>query len=161
MDLLFMLLAYVVTVIGRIRMAWWWVWRVLFLLFPTLFLPIAFLFNQFNVIAILQQIRFIRWWVWRWYVWIRVYWYVRFSILLWQFRCLCQWRRVWIFVLTGIDSIGDVVPLFVFVPIGVESKGGRLIGVESKCGQLIESFWRPKSWSTTLSLLVSQTLFKL
>ena len=39
-----------------------------------------------------------------------------------------------IFVLTGIDSIGDFVSLFVFVPSGVESKGGRLI----------ELFWRPK-----------------
>ena len=38
------------------------------------------------------------------------------------------------FVLTGIESIGDVVPLFVFVAIGVESKGGRLI----------ELFWRLK-----------------
>ena len=38
------------------------------------------------------------------------------------------------FVLTGIDSIGDVVPLFMFAPIGIESKGGRLTG----------SFWRPK-----------------
>ena len=28
------------------------------------------------------------------------------------------------FVLTGIESIGDTVPLFVFVPRGVESKGG-------------------------------------
>ena len=39
-----------------------------------------------------------------------------------------------IFVPTGIDSIGDVVPLFMFAPIGIESKGGRLTG----------SFWRPK-----------------
>ena len=47
------------------------------------------------------------------------------------------------FVPTGIESIGDVVllfvprlvPLFVFVPRGVESKAG----------QLIEIFWRPKS----------------
>ena len=29
-----------------------------------------------------------------------------------------------VFVLTGIESIGDVVPLVVFVPKGVESKGG-------------------------------------
>ena len=39
-----------------------------------------------------------------------------------------------VFVLTGIKSIGDVVLLVVFVPRGVESKRGRLIG----------SFWRPK-----------------
>ena len=38
------------------------------------------------------------------------------------------------FVLTGIESLGDVVMLVVFVPIGVESKGGQLIG----------SFWCPK-----------------
>ena len=35
---------------------------------------------------------------------------------------------------TGIDSLGDVVLLVVFVTRGVESKGGRLI----------ESFWCPK-----------------
>ena len=40
-----------------------------------------------------------------------------------------------IFVPTGIKSIGDVDLLFVFVPKGVDSKGGRLI----------ELFWRPKS----------------
>ena len=39
------------------------------------------------------------------------------------------------FAPTGIKSLGDVVPLVVFVPRGVESKGD----------QLIESFWRPKS----------------
>ena len=39
-----------------------------------------------------------------------------------------------IFVLTGIDSIGGDVPLVVFVPRGVESKVGQIIG----------SFWRPK-----------------
>ena len=40
-----------------------------------------------------------------------------------------------VFFLTGIESIGDVFPLVVFVPIGFESKGG----------QLIEIFWRPNS----------------
>ena len=39
------------------------------------------------------------------------------------------------FVLIVIYSIGEVVPLVVFVPIGVDSKGGRFI----------EIFWRPKS----------------
>ena len=34
-----------------------------------------------------------------------------------------------ILVLTGIKSIGDVVPLVVFAPKGVESKGGRLIKI--------------------------------
>ena len=29
-----------------------------------------------------------------------------------------------VFLMTGIDSIGEVVPLVVFVPIGVESKCG-------------------------------------
>ena len=32
-----------------------------------------------------------------------------------------------VFVATGIDSIGEVVPLFVFVPREVKSKGGQLI----------------------------------
>ena len=40
-----------------------------------------------------------------------------------------------VFVPTGIKLIGDVVPLFTSVPIGVDSKVGRLI----------ELFWRPKS----------------
>ena len=40
-----------------------------------------------------------------------------------------------IFVPTGIEPIGDVVPLVVFVLRGVESKGGRLM----------ELLWRPKS----------------
>ena len=40
-----------------------------------------------------------------------------------------------VFVLTGIDSIDDVVLLVVFVPRGAESKVVRLI----------ELFWRPKS----------------
>ena len=40
-----------------------------------------------------------------------------------------------VIVLTGIESFGDVVPLVMFVQIGVESKGSRLI----------EIFWRPKS----------------
>ena len=32
-----------------------------------------------------------------------------------------------VFVLTGIESIGDVVPLVVFIPNGIDSKVGRLI----------------------------------
>ena len=40
-----------------------------------------------------------------------------------------------VFVPIGIESNCDVSTLFVFVPIGVKSKGGRLI----------EIFWRPKS----------------
>ena len=40
-----------------------------------------------------------------------------------------------VFVTTGIESIGDVVPLVVFIPRGVKSKGG----------QFIELFRRPKS----------------
>ena len=38
------------------------------------------------------------------------------------------------FFLTGIESIGDFIPVVLFVPRGVESKGGRLM----------EIFWRPK-----------------
>ena len=53
-----------------------------------------------------------------------------------------------IFVPTGIDSIGDVVLLVLFVPKGVESKSG----------QLIEIFCR----STSLfPFLVSKSVFKL
>ena len=40
-----------------------------------------------------------------------------------------------VFVLIGIESIGEVIPLVVFITILVDSKGGRLI----------EIFWRPKS----------------
>ena len=39
------------------------------------------------------------------------------------------------FVPTGTESIGDVVSLFLFVPRGVESKGGRLM----------ELYWRAKT----------------
>ena len=39
-----------------------------------------------------------------------------------------------VFVPTGIESIGDIVMLFVFVLRGVESKGG----------QVIQLFWCPK-----------------
>ena len=38
------------------------------------------------------------------------------------------------FVPTGIESLGDVFTFVMFAPIGVESKGGRIIG----------SFWCPK-----------------
>ena len=38
------------------------------------------------------------------------------------------------FFLIGIESNCDIIPLFVFVPIRVDSK----------VGQLIEIFWRPK-----------------
>ena len=38
----------------------------------------------------------------------------------------------WVFVPTGIESIGDVVPLVVFVPIGVDSKIGRFIEIFSR-----------------------------
>ena len=58
---------------------------------------IAFLINRFTVIAILWQIIFVWWWVWRWWVWIWFPWYVLFSILLWQFCWLCQWRKLWQF----------------------------------------------------------------
>ena len=40
-----------------------------------------------------------------------------------------------IFFPTGIRLIGDVVPLVMFVPIGIESNGG----------QLIEIFWHTRS----------------
>ena len=53
-----------------------------------------------------------------------------------------------IFVPTGIESIGDVVPLVVLVLRGVESKGGGLI----------ELFWRLKS---LFSLLVSKSVLVL
>ena len=38
-----------------------------------------------------------------------------------------------VFVLTGVESTGEVAPFFVFIPIVFESKGGGLI----------ELFWRP------------------
>ena len=56
-----------------------------------------------------------------------------------------------VFFLTRIESIGDVVPFFFSVPIGVKSKGGRLI----------ELFWRPKSLFTTPPLLVSKSILEL
>ena len=37
-----------------------------------------------------------------------------------------------VFVLTRINSIVDVIPIVVFVPIGIESKVGRLIEIFSR-----------------------------
>ena len=156
-----------VTVTGRIRIAWRWFWRFLFLVFLILFIFIAFIsfgFNvidviiwircilasRFNAILIIWRIIFAQWRAWRWWVWLWVRWCVWFSFSLWWIRwsCCricwsCQWHGVWCFVPTGIESIGDVLPLVMYVPKVVDSKGGWLI----------EIFWRPKSW---FSLLVSK-----
>ena len=147
MALLFTSLVYVVTAVGRIRIVQQCVWRVLFLVFLTLFLSIAFLSVWFTVICIIRKIIFVRWWVWQWWVWL----WVSYSVGCVGDSVVRIDKSVGcvigvgsgIFVLTGIKSIGDVVPLVVFVPKVVESKGGRLI----------EIFWRPKSW---FSLLVSK-----
>ena len=53
-----------------------------------------------------------------------------------------------VFVLTGIESIGDFVLLVMFVPIGVESK----------VGWIIEIFSDSKYW---IYLIVSKSLLKL
>ena len=37
------------------------------------------------------------WWVLRLWVWLRVLWYVVFSLSLWLLRWLCQWRGIWNF----------------------------------------------------------------
>ena len=97
--------------------------------------------------AIIQRMRFFQWWFWQWWVWIWVPWYMHFSF--------CSGKPVGsvigvgsgYFVPTGIESIGDVVLLCVFVPRVVEFKGGWLI----------EIFWRPKSWFTAPLLLVSKS----
>ena len=74
-----MSLASVITVIGGIRIvARLWVWRLIFLVFPALFILIAFLF--------------LLWLVWRWWFWVRVIWYVLFFIFIWKFRWSCQWN---------------------------------------------------------------------
>ena len=148
MALLFTSLASVITVVGRIRIAWWQVWRVLFLVHPTLFILISFLFNLFTVIAIIRLIIFIQWWAWRWWVWIRVLWYVWFPFCSGNYVDSVSDVGSGVFVLTGIESIGDVVTLVVFVPRGVKSK----------CGRFIEIFWLPESW---FSLLVSKSVFAL
>ena len=51
------------------------------------------------------------------------------------------------FFLIGIESIDEVVPLFVLKTLRVDSKVGRLIKiyVKSKVGRLIEIFSRSKS----------------
>ena len=96
-------------------------------MFTTLFLLIAFLFNFFTGIAILQRIIF-------------------FDdesdndgsgsgspgTCAFPFCSVNSISRVSgvgfsVFVLTGIESIGDVVMLVVFVSREVDSKGGRLI----------------------------------
>ena len=49
---------------------------------------------------------------------------MRFSNLLWKFCWLCQWRRIWRFFPTGIESIGDgKMVKCVFVPTRIESIG--------------------------------------
>ena len=81
--------ASVITVVWQIRIVtWWWVWRLIFPVFLTLFLLIAFIF--------------IWWWVWQWWVWVRVIWYVPFSILLWWngemlFSILLWWNGEMLF----------------------------------------------------------------
>ena len=155
MAILFMFLASVGTFIGRIRIAWRWVWRVLFLCFWRFFF-----LSLFFLIGLLELLSFDE---------------------LYLFAdesdnngsgsgspSTCDFpfcsgksvgsvgesvgcvRRVGyiFFVLTGIKSIGDVVLLVMFVPREVESKGGRLI----------ELFWRPKSW---FSLLVSKSVLEI
>ena len=106
---LFTLLASAVTVVGRIIIDWQWVWRVLFLLFLTLFLCIKFRFVWFTVIGFIRRIRFVRLRVRKWWVWLRVRWYVSFYFSLWRIhwscqrlrwscqriRWSCQWRGVW------------------------------------------------------------------
>ena len=88
----------VITIVGRIIIvAWWWVWRIIFLVFLTIFLLMSFIFIWFTRVAIIWRIRFVRWWVWWWWVWVRFPWYVCFSILLWQLCWSCQWRRIWNF----------------------------------------------------------------
>ena len=84
-------LAYIVTVVGPIRISQQWVWRVLFILFLTIFLFIVFLSVGFSIIAIIQQIRFSWWWMWQWWVWIRFRWYVPFYFFYLRFRWLCWW----------------------------------------------------------------------
>ena len=77
-------LASVITVVGRIRIvARRWVRRVIFLLFSTLFLIVAFLFLQ--------------WKLWKWWVWVQVIQYICVSILLWKFCWLCQYSWFWVF----------------------------------------------------------------
>ena len=100
--LIFVSLAYIVTVVRRIRIAQRWFGIVLFPVFPTIFLCIAFLSFGFTVIAISRQIRFFQWWVWQWWVWPWVRWYVCFFFFLWkvrwsclQFRWSCSWRGFW------------------------------------------------------------------
>ena len=104
MALLFALLAYVVTVIRRIRIDWRWVWRIPFFLFLTFFLFIKFPSFGCNVTPIIRQIWFDQLWVWQWWVWLWVRWYVRFYFSLWLIRWLywrlcwlCQWHGVWNF----------------------------------------------------------------
>ena len=155
MVLIFTSLASVVTVVVWIRIAWRWVWRVLFPVFPMLFLRIAFLFNQFTGIVIIWQTIFL-------YEESDSFGSRSGSPGTCDFpfcsvksvgsvgKLVGRFCRVGsrVFVLTGIDSIGDVFLLFVFVPRGAESK----------YGWLIELFWLPKSW---FSLLVSKLVLAL
>ena len=155
MALLFTSLASVFTIVIRIRIAWRQVWRVLLIVFFYGFPTHCLLFNQFTGIAILRLIK-------------------KFddeydndgsgsgSPGTCNFP-FCSDESVGsvgksaggvsgvgsgVFVLNGIEWIGDVVTLFVFIPRGVESKGSRLLKLS----------WRPKSW---FSLLASKSVLAL
>ena len=146
--------------------------KFLFLVFPTIFLCIAFLVFLFAVFAIIRQIRcfltsrfaafsfirwirFARWWVWRWWVWIRVCWYVHFSFLLWRFRWVCSWRGFRHFFSIGIKSNCDVVPLVLFVPTGFMVDSLKYIGVQSPD---FRSKFENQFYSYSLFLTMSRSL---
>ena len=57
---------------------------------------------------------------------------ISLAIFVAWFLVFLEWGMAFLIV---IESIGDVVPLVVFVPMVIDSKGGRRI----------EIFWRPKA----------------
>ena len=117
----------IITFVGHIRVAWRWVWRVLFHVLLTLFLLIASLSFRLSVFLSLEKSDFLDdesdddgsdsg------------------SFSKCSFRmpyddsvgCVCGFCSE-VFLPTGIESKCDVLGFLVFVPIGVESKGGQLI----------------------------------
>ena len=108
MALIFMSLASVITVIGRVRIvAGRWVWRVIFPIFTTVFLLIVLLFLWWRF-----------WWwffrcrVWRWWFWVRVIWYGLFLFSENSVGCvsgLLSFSRV-----NGIFSFSRVIGIFSF-----------------------------------------------
>ena len=105
----------------------------MFLEFLMIFLFIASFSFWFSIFAVIGKIRFTRWWVWRWWVWFRILWYIlflRFSLCFDNSVGSVSGLGSSVFIPTGVDPKCDIFEIDVFVPIGVESKGGNVLALK-------------------------------